>query len=102
MESSWLIDSGCSRHMTRDRRWFFSLTPVMNKEYNIFEDNGKGTVLSEGVVQVSDNFGLKFVALIKNLGFNLLSVSQLLTRGLRFGLSVVPPRFLILEVILFV
>jgi hypothetical protein len=25
----WLIDSGCSRHMTRDRGWFPSLTPVV-------------------------------------------------------------------------
>jgi hypothetical protein len=29
MEGFWLIDSGYSRHMTRDRRWFSSLTPVM-------------------------------------------------------------------------
>jgi hypothetical protein len=35
MEGFWLIDSGCSRHMTRDRRWFSSLTPVMTKEYII-------------------------------------------------------------------
>jgi hypothetical protein len=27
----WLIDSGCSRHMTRDWGWFSSLTPVVSK-----------------------------------------------------------------------
>jgi hypothetical protein len=48
MEGSWLNDSGCSRHNTRDRRWFSSLTPVMTKEYISFGDNGKGIVLSVG------------------------------------------------------
>ena len=78
MEGSWLINSSCSRHMTGDRRWLSSLTLVVNKEYITFGDNGKGRVLSEGVVQVSENFQLKRVALVKSLGFNLLSVSQLL------------------------
>jgi hypothetical protein len=31
LEGFWLIDSGCSRHMTGDRQWFSSLTPVMTK-----------------------------------------------------------------------
>ena len=67
--------------MTGDRRWFSSLTPVVTREYITFGDNGKGRVLSEGVIKVSDNFGLKCVALVKNLGFNLLSDSQLLDEG---------------------
>jgi hypothetical protein len=41
MEGFWLIDSGCSRHMTEDRRWFFSLTTVMTKEYITFGIMGK-------------------------------------------------------------
>ena len=81
MENSWLIDFGCSRHMTRDRRWFSSLTLVVSREYITFVDNGKGRVLSEGAIQVSDSFTLKCVALVKNLGYNLLSISQLLDEG---------------------
>jgi hypothetical protein len=38
MEGFWLIDSGYSRHMTVDRRWFSSLTPVMTKEYITFDE----------------------------------------------------------------
>ena len=76
-----MIDFGCSRHMTGDRRWFSSLTQVMNKEYITFGDNGKGRVLSEGVVEVNDRVRLKCVSLVKSLGFNLLSVSQLLDEG---------------------
>jgi hypothetical protein len=81
MEGFWLINSGCSRHMTRDRQWFSSLTPVMTKEYIPFGDNGKGRVLSVGTVKVSDSVTLRCVSLIKSLGYNLLSVSQLLHEG---------------------
>jgi hypothetical protein len=81
MEGFWLIDSGCSRHMTEDQRWFSSLTPVMIKEYITFGDNGKGTVLSVGTVKVSESVTLQRVSLVKSLGYNLLSVSQLLDEG---------------------
>jgi hypothetical protein len=81
MEGFWLIDSGCSRHMTGDRRWFSNLTRVMTKEYITFGDNGKGRVLSVGTVKVSDSVTLRRVSLVKSLGYNLLSVSQLLDEG---------------------
>jgi hypothetical protein len=81
MEGFWLIDSGCSRHMTEDRRWFSSLTPVMTKEYVTFGDNGKGRMLSVGTVKVSDYVILRHVSLVKSLSYNLLSVSQLLDEG---------------------
>jgi hypothetical protein len=75
MEGFWLIDSSCSRHMTGDRRWFTTLTPVTTKEYISF---GKGRVLSVGTVKVSESVTLRCVSLVKSLGYNLLSVSQLL------------------------
>jgi hypothetical protein len=81
MEGFWLIDSGCSRHMTRDRRWFSSLTPVMTKEYITFGDNGKGGVLLVGTVKVSESVTLRRVSLVKTLEYNLLSVTQLLDEG---------------------
>jgi hypothetical protein len=64
--------------MTRERRWFSSITPVMTKEYITFGDNGKGRVLSVGTVKVSESVTLRRVSLVKSLGYNLLSVSQLL------------------------
>jgi hypothetical protein len=67
--------------MTGDRRWFSSLTPVMTKEYITFGDNGKGRVLSVGTVKVSESVSLRRVSLVKFLGYNLLSVSQLLDEG---------------------
>jgi hypothetical protein len=81
MGGFWLIDSDFSRHMTGDRRWFSSLTPVMTKEYITFGDNGKGRVLLVGMVKVSESVTLRPVSLVKSLGYNLLFVSQLLDEG---------------------
>ena len=47
----------------------------------MFGDNGRGKVRGLGVVRVSDRFTLREVALVLNLGFNLLSISQLLDEG---------------------
>jgi hypothetical protein len=81
LKNIWLIDSGCSRHMTGDRGWFSSLVPVVTKRYITFGDNGHGRVLSEGEINVSNKITLRRVALVQSLGYNLLSVSQLLDEG---------------------
>jgi hypothetical protein len=78
LKDIWLIDSGCSRHMTRDKGWLSSLVPVVTKRYITFGDNGRGRVPSEGEIEVSDKITLRRVALVQSLGYNLLSVSQLL------------------------
>jgi hypothetical protein len=67
--------------MTASLKWFCSLDPVQCKEYITFGDNSKGKVLSCGTIWVNESFVLKDVALVLNLHFNLLSVSQLLQDG---------------------
>jgi hypothetical protein len=42
LKNIWLIDSGCSRHMTGDKGWFSILVPVVTKRYITFGDNGVG------------------------------------------------------------
>jgi hypothetical protein len=81
LKNIWLIDSSCSRHMTRNKGWFSSLVPVVTKRYITFGDNGQGCVLSEGEIKVSDKITLRCVALVQSLGYNLLFVSQLLVEG---------------------
>jgi hypothetical protein len=81
LRNIWLTDCGCSRHMTGDKGWFSSLVPVMSRTYITFGDNGQGRVLSEGEIKVSDKVTLRCVAIVQSLGFNLLSVSQLLDEG---------------------
>ena len=64
--------------MTGNSKLFSSLTPMKHKEYITFEDNSKGTIVSRGSIRVNEIFILKNVALVLNLHFNLLSISQLL------------------------
>jgi transposase InsO family protein len=63
--------------MTKNKKWFFSLTPLSHKEYVTFGDDKKGKVLRTGVIKVNDYFILNDVALMDRLRYNLLSVSQL-------------------------
>jgi hypothetical protein len=77
LKNIWLIDSGFLRHMTGDKGWFSSLIPMVTKRYITFGENGRGRVLSEGEIKVSDKITLRRVALVQSLGYNLLSVSQL-------------------------
>jgi hypothetical protein len=74
LKNIWLIDSDCSRHMTRAKGWFSSLVPVVSKRYISFGDNGLGRVLSKGEIKVSDKITLRRVALVQSLGYNLLFV----------------------------
>jgi hypothetical protein len=81
LKNIWLIDFGCSRHMIGDQGWFSSLVPVVTKGYITFGDNGRGRVLLESEIKVSDKITLRRVALVQSLRYNLLSVSQLLDEG---------------------
>jgi hypothetical protein len=81
LKNIWLIDSSCSRHKTGDKGRFSSLVPVVTKRYITFGHNGRGRVLSEGEIKVNDKITLRRVALIKSLGYNFLSMSQLLYEG---------------------
>jgi hypothetical protein len=82
LENKWLMDFGCSRHMTRNKKWFSSLTPLSHKEYVIFGDDKKGKVLDTDIIKVNDYFILNDVALMDKLRYNLLSISQLVDANL--------------------
>jgi hypothetical protein len=76
------MDSGCSRYMTSDKKWFSSLTPLSHKEYVTFGDDKKGKVLDTCIIKVNNNLTLKDVTLVDKLGYNLLSVTQLIDADL--------------------
>jgi hypothetical protein len=63
--------------MIRNKKWFFSLTPLSHKEYVTFRDDKKGKVLGTTVIKVNDYFTLNDVALMGRLRYNPVSVSQL-------------------------
>jgi hypothetical protein len=73
--------SSCSRHMTRNKKWFFSLTPLSHKEYATFGDDKKGKVFSTDIIKVN-YYTLNEVTLVDKLRYNLFSVSQLVDADL--------------------
>jgi hypothetical protein len=75
LENTRLMDSSCSRHRTRKKKWFSSLTPLSHKEYVTFGDDKKGKMLGTDVVKVNDYFTLNDVTLVDKLRYNLLSIS---------------------------
>jgi hypothetical protein len=77
LEDTWLMDSGCSRRMTENKKWFTSLTPLSHKEYVTFGDDKKGKVLGTDVIKVNNCFTLNDIALVDRLRYNLLFISQL-------------------------
>jgi hypothetical protein len=76
------MDSSCLQHMTSDKKWFSSLTPLSHKEYLTFGDDKKGKVLGTGVIKVNDFLTLNDVALVDRLRYNLFSISQLVDADL--------------------
>jgi hypothetical protein len=64
LENMWLMDSGCSRHMTEDAKWFSNLTPMQNKEYVTFEDDKKGKVKTKGIIKVNEHLFLGIILFV--------------------------------------
>jgi hypothetical protein len=82
MENKWLMDSGCSRHMIGNKKWFSNLTPLSYKDYVTFGDDKKGKMLDTDIIKINDYFTLIDVALVDKLRYNLHSVSQLVDADL--------------------
>jgi hypothetical protein len=51
LENMWLIDFGCSRYMTKNKKWFSNLTPQSHKEYVTFGYEKKGKVLGTSIIK---------------------------------------------------
>ena len=73
---TWIVDSGCSRHMTGTSQWFQTLN---QKNYGsvTLGDKTKKEVIGKGNINLSNKVCIKNVLLVDGLKFNLLSISQL-------------------------
>ena len=76
--TEWVLDSGCTNHMTGDRSIMTSdpLTTSHMKQI-IYADKGKSKVLGLGKVAISKDRLMEKVMLVESLGYNLMSVSML-------------------------
>ena len=72
----WYFDSGCSRHMTREKS-YLSDYQNMPDGYVSFGDGRKGRVLGKWTLLVKGLLKLKNVLHVEGLKANLLSISQL-------------------------
>src|SRR6266566_3010911 len=78
----WILDSGCTDHMSGDRDVFCELTKNDGpRKYVTIGDNSKGKVLGLGKVAISNDSSIQNVMLVESLGYNLLSVSRLVDFG---------------------
>lgn len=78
--NDWIIDSGCSHHMTGDRSKFLSL-----KEFDgcvvKFDNDSPCMVKGKGVISLNGKSNVDDVYWVEGLKHNLLSVAQLNDRG---------------------
>jgi hypothetical protein len=74
--TSWIIDSGCTDHMTGEKRMFTSY--IKNKDSQdiiIFGDVNQGKVKGLGKIAITTEHSISNVFLVESLGYNLLSIS---------------------------
>ncbi|KAK1678745.1 hypothetical protein QYE76_039593, partial [Lolium multiflorum] len=75
--SKWVLDSGCTSHMTGGKNLVKELRPNINNITVSFGDNSTSEVMGFGKVVVAHNITLVDAMLVKTLGYNFLSVSAL-------------------------
>ncbi|KAH7567201.1 hypothetical protein JRO89_XS07G0030900 [Xanthoceras sorbifolium] len=75
--TQWIIDTGCSNHMTGNISLFESLYDVSPSPVGLPNGNHT-TAIKEGKIVLSDGLILKDVLYVPDLNVNLISVSQLL------------------------
>ena len=76
--SEWIMDSGCTNHMTSDRSLLMDSTLwPSDKSHITFDDTSKSKVLALGRVAISKDRHMDKVMLVESLGFNLMYVSML-------------------------
>jgi len=67
----WYLDSGYSRHMTRDKTKFVKLE-LKEEGFVTYGDNNKGRILGNRVIGNGSSFNIKNVLLVEELKHNLI------------------------------
>ncbi|GJS93200.1 retrovirus-related pol polyprotein from transposon TNT 1-94 [Tanacetum coccineum] len=81
----WIKDSGCSKHMTGNRK-LFSTYKAYNGGNVIFGSNLRGNIIGKGTIS-NDSLKIDNVEHVDNLGFNLLSIGQICDNKCRVTFS---------------
>jgi hypothetical protein len=76
-KSEWYIDSGCSKHMTRDKDIFATLKKENDGPIS-FGNDKLVKIIEKGTIKLGSKDAMaKNVLLVENIKHNLLSVSQM-------------------------
>ncbi|GJZ90809.1 retrovirus-related pol polyprotein from transposon TNT 1-94 [Tanacetum coccineum] len=81
----WIKDSGCSKHITGNRK-LFSTYKAYNGGNVIFGSNLRGNIIGKGTIS-NDSLKIDNVEHVDNLGFNLLSIGQICDNKCRVTFS---------------
>ncbi|XP_048429858.1 uncharacterized protein LOC103964768 [Pyrus x bretschneideri] len=74
---TWYLNSGCSRHMTGDKRWFTTFTEDCKNGAVTFGDGKRARIVRKGEIKTLGIPCLKDVMLVDGLKANLISISQI-------------------------
>ena len=75
--SKWMVDSGCTSHMTGSKEIMTELRLNLNNSTVSYGDKSKAEVKSLDKVVVAKDITLVIVMLVESLGYNLMSVHAL-------------------------
>ena len=78
----WVLDSGCTQHMTGYVKMFTTLDEDVGYEHVTFGDNSKGKVIGLGKVAIIKDLSISNVLFVESVSFNLLSIAQFCDLGL--------------------
>lgn len=79
----WVVDSGCSNHMTSDKKKFIKLEDWNGGSVR-FRDNSSIKIKGKGTLNIDEKLKEKDVYYVEGLKHNLLSVSQMCDKGYKF------------------
>lgn len=89
----WIVDSGCTSHMTYNRQYFVDFKPIKGKVYlagkdSVLESQGIGTLKVRIGNEHKTTYAMMYdVIYVPNLRSNLLSVTKLIKRGLKVSFA---------------
>lgn len=92
--TDWIIDSGCSSHMTFDKSRFSSYSSVSDRQYVELGNGSKVQIVGKGTIEIKIKVSnkdrlcrIENVLHVPELGYSLLSVSSLDRKGLDITFS---------------
>jgi hypothetical protein len=76
-EKHWVLDSGCSQHMTGNDSMFTTLGHPGEHEHVAYGDNWRARIVGLGKIVITKDLSISNILFVESLSFNLLSVAQL-------------------------